>query len=155
MRPRVPPGRLQRGVAAVELALILAFGLFLVPSVVVLGRIFWTYTALQKATHDAARYMASVPVVDILNYDKAQVAIAVAQRMVAQAAAAAHVSPALPAGAVMVSCDGDICGTSGNPPVLIRVSASRLMYDQLNDTDHQLFSGAIAASAVAVVRYGN
>jgi Flp pilus assembly protein TadG len=155
MRPRVPPGRLQRGVAAVELALILAFGLFLVPSVVVLGRIFWTYTALQKATHDAARYMAAVSVVDITNYDKAQVAIAVAQRMVAQAAAAAHISPALPAGAVAVWCDGEVCGSNTIPPVLIRVSASRPLYDQLNDVNHQLFSGAVTVSAVAVVHYAN
>lgn len=155
MRPRVPPGRLQRGIAAVELALILAFGLFLVPSVAVLGRIFWTYTALQKATHDAARYMASVSVLDITTADKGLAAAEVARQMVAQAAAAAHISPALPAGLVGVTCDGTPCGSNTNPPVLILVYASRPMVDQLNDADHQLFSGAITVSATAVVHYAN
>jgi hypothetical protein len=155
MRPRPPAGRLQRGVAAVELALILAFGLFLVPSVMVLGRIFWTYTALQKATHDAARYMASVSVVDITTLAQAQAAVAVAQGMVVQAAAAAHIRPALPAVTVGVTCNGVPCGSTSIPPVLIQVIVARSMSDQLNDDSHRLFEGYIDFTAVAVERYAN
>ena len=155
MRPRLSAGRLQRGVAAVELALILAFGLFLVPSVMVLGRIFWTYTALQKATHDAARYMASVSVIDITTGNNALAAADVARQMVVQAAAAAHISPALPAGLVSVSCDYTACGSSTNPPVLIRVQATRPVYDQLNSADYHLFGDGINVSAEAVVHYAN
>jgi hypothetical protein len=155
MRPRVPPGRLQRGVAAVELALILAFGLALAPSVVVLGRVFWTYTALQKATHDAARYLASVSVIDMTTSAKALAATDVARQMVVQAAAAAHISPALSAGLVTVLCDGFNCGSAPGAPVLIQVHVSATMFDQLNGDDDSLFGGDTAIVVDAVVHYAN
>jgi Flp pilus assembly protein TadG len=155
MRPRVAPGRLQRGVAAVELALILAFGLALAPSVVVLGRVFWTYTALQKATHDAARYLATVSVTDMTTDDKAVVAVGVARQMVLQAAAAAHIRPALSSNSVTVLCDGANCGTVPTAPVLIRVQVSATMFDELNGGDDSLFGGDTFIVAEAVVHYAN
>lgn len=54
-----------RGSVAVECALILPVILALMTSVLLLGRIFWTYTAAEKAAHDAARFLASVPVKDM------------------------------------------------------------------------------------------
>jgi Flp pilus assembly protein TadG len=154
MRPRVPPGRLQRGVAAVELALILALGLFLVPSVAVLGRAFWTYTALQKGTHDAARYMASVSVIDMTTPSKALAAANVARQMVVQAAAAANVRPALPADLVTVLCNGVNCGST-IPPTLIRVYAERPVFDELNSATESLFGADTVVSGDAVVHYAN
>jgi Flp pilus assembly protein TadG len=154
MRPRVPPGRLQRGVAAVELALILSFGLFLVPSVMVLGRVFWTSTALQKATHNAARYMASVSVVDMTTPSKSLAAAEVARQIVVQAAAAAHIRPAFLAGEVTVQCNGNNC-SSNVPPTLIRVYAERPIFDELNSATETLFGGDTTVSAEAVVPYAN
>lgn len=51
----------QTGVAAVELALVLPVLVVLLTSALLFGRIFWYYTVTQKAAHDAARYIASIP----------------------------------------------------------------------------------------------
>lgn len=49
----------QRGLAAVELALILPFLVMLLLGTAELGRLLYQYTSLTKATQDGARYVAS------------------------------------------------------------------------------------------------
>ncbi len=61
MRPPCRAPRRQGGVAAIELALILLFFMGLLPFVLLFGRALLVYTALQKSAHDAARYMATMP----------------------------------------------------------------------------------------------
>lgn len=54
--------RRQRGVAAVELAIVLPI-LFVMMSVpIFFGRYFWHYTVAHKAAADAARYLSSISV---------------------------------------------------------------------------------------------
>lgn len=53
----MPTGR-QRGVAAVEFALVLVVLLMIVAAIIEFGRIFWYDTALTKATRDGARQMS-------------------------------------------------------------------------------------------------
>lgn len=52
--------RAERGVAAVEAAVLLPILIFLLAAVLLVGRYFWYYTAAEKAAHDAARYLSSV-----------------------------------------------------------------------------------------------
>jgi Flp pilus assembly protein TadG len=63
--------RLQRGVAAVELALLLPVIVALLMVPLLFGRIFWHYTVAQKAAHDAALYLSEVPLTDIRSPDRA------------------------------------------------------------------------------------
>jgi len=58
MRPRLPSQHRQRGVALVELALVLTILLTLLAGMVEFGRTFWYYETLTRATRDAARSMS-------------------------------------------------------------------------------------------------
>lgn len=49
----------ERGVAAVEFALVIALLLLIVAGIFEFGRAFWYYDALAKATRDAARYLST------------------------------------------------------------------------------------------------
>lgn len=48
----------QRGVAAVEFAIVLIPLLLITAGIVEFGRVFWYYDALSKATRDGARYLS-------------------------------------------------------------------------------------------------
>lgn len=58
-RARKPVG--QRGMAALEMVLVLPVLLLFLAWITFFGRYFWHYTAAHKAAHDAARYLATVP----------------------------------------------------------------------------------------------
>jgi Flp pilus assembly protein TadG len=80
-----PDVQLQRGVAAIELAILLpAVLIFMVALPLFFGRCLWHYTAIHKATHDAARYLATVPLADMKNPVRAAAAIKVAQYIALQ-----------------------------------------------------------------------
>lgn len=54
--------RCERGTQLIEFALLFPFLLLLFASAVEMGRMFYTYTTLQKATEVGARYLSSRPV---------------------------------------------------------------------------------------------
>lgn len=54
----------ERGVAAVEFALVIALLLLIVAGIFEFGRAFWYYDALAKATRDAARYLSTASPLD-------------------------------------------------------------------------------------------
>jgi Flp pilus assembly protein TadG len=113
-------GRSQRGSAAIELALILMMMFVLLFATLQFGRIFWQYNAVQKATHDAARFLALVPTSEMSDLTKATGARTLAQQIVVDAAAGAKIDPAItsPAVAVEFRCGVNsdaICTYSPNP----------------------------------------
>jgi hypothetical protein len=55
----------QGGFAAVELAIMLPFMVAMLALALLAGRLLWHYTVAQKAAHDAARYLSTVPAHDI------------------------------------------------------------------------------------------
>jgi Flp pilus assembly protein TadG len=55
----------QRGVAAVELAIILPILVVLLAVPFFFGRVFWHYSVAEKAAHDAARYLSSIPLTEM------------------------------------------------------------------------------------------
>jgi Flp pilus assembly protein TadG len=92
----------QRGVAAVEFALLLILLLMIVSGVIEFGRTFWYYDALTKATRDGARFLSDAR-------ESTEVAlntthITTAENMVVDAAISARVS-GFDGSHVMVTCD--------------------------------------------------
>ena len=98
--------RARRGLAAVEMALLLPLFVSLLVFPLFLGRVFWHYTAIERAAQDAARYLSRVPLGDMNNPARAPAA-AVAGQIVA--AELAELSPgSIPYGLTTL-CDGQIC----------------------------------------------
>lgn len=115
--------RRQGGVAAIELALIMLFFMGLLPVVLLFGRALLAYTVMQKSAHDAARYMATLPLPQIINVGAATQNTAFAKQMVAQALA--ETWPAADASRVVIECvyadDAYNCGAYATKPLQVRV----------------------------------
>lgn len=103
----------QKGVAAVEFALVIILLLIIVAGVIEFGRAFWYYNALTKATRDGARFMSEV------STEKIGDSLADAEDLVIAAANAANV-PGFDRGNVEVTCDGAACA-NGTAPEVVRV----------------------------------
>lgn len=73
--------RFQRGIAAVELAIILPVMLTLLTVPLYFGRVFWHYTVAQKAAHDATRYMSDLPLTEFSSTARIGFALAVAREI--------------------------------------------------------------------------
>ena len=117
------PSARQNGVAAIELALIMLFFMGLLPVVLLFGRALLMYTAMQKSAHDAARYMATLPLQQMTNETSANQAAAFAARMIGDALE--QTGPVLSTNLIRVDCiyaDGDYpCGTFVTKPLQVRV----------------------------------
>lgn len=126
------PGSLthQRGVAAVELALVIIFLLLLTAGIVEFGRAFWYYDALTKATRDGARMLS---VADRATFSTGTF-IDDAKNRVVQAANAANVKPPLTTGQVAVTClDASFgavgCDSGNGAPANVQVAISGYAID--------------------------
>lgn len=108
----------QRGVAAVEFALLAMLLVVLLVAPLSMGRILWHYTVMQKAAHDAARYLAQVPDGELRTPNLVPHAERVARAIVA--AELADLNPGDYVPAVTVQCDGVNCSGSASP-VTVRV----------------------------------
>lgn len=87
----------QRGVAAVEFALVLFVLMVLVSGTVEIGRTIWYFNSLSKSTRDGARLLSMTPVAALSG------GVASARNLVVASASAAGV-PDLTAAHVEVSC---------------------------------------------------
>jgi len=137
MRRAVPMPRqaAQRGVAAIEMALILTVSFALFPFVLWFGRAFYEYNVLLKASDEAGRYMASLSQVEVTTAASWLQASATATRMIGATAAAAGLNtvPDL----IQIACHPDPCGSPNDPPASIELSfvvamTDDLMYDTTN-----------------------
>lgn len=94
----------QRGVAAVELALVLPLFFIVLAPLILYARYMWHYTVAQKAAQDAARYMSTVSAMEFRSKTLAAyaqaVAVEIARTEVAELAPGDSISDAI------VSCDG-------------------------------------------------
>jgi hypothetical protein len=90
-----PVGAAQRGVAAIELAILLPLLVLIFTGMIEYGRLMWHYDVLAKATRDAARYLS--------NEQDVAAAMASARNMVDNTAAAAGVGD-LDGGDVSITC---------------------------------------------------
>lgn len=135
MKPSIRENKLrsqrrQRGVAAIELALILPILLTLLTFPFFYARCFWHYTVAQKAAQDAARYMATVPLAEMRSKTLAgaaqQIAEEIAKREIAELTPGKTFDPP------QITCDGLTCGNStGKTPSKVRAYISFGMADTM------------------------
>jgi uncharacterized membrane protein len=118
--------RRQRGIAAVELAIVLPVLVLLLVFPLYLGRVFWHYTALQYAAQDAARYLSKAPVSEMGNPTRGAAVTAVAEAIVAQELA--ELAPGSFPYALVITCDGTACVGFATPAV-VRVNITLFMED--------------------------
>lgn len=117
----------QRGIAAVELALILLFTSFILPVVFLFARVFYHYNVIKQATQDAANAMALTPRVELITSSGMASAKARSIQLVVSAIESAGITP--PEDLVVeIYCSGSAC-VAATPVVEIRVFASFTLFD--------------------------
>ena len=145
-------GSLQRGVAAVEFAVILPLLIILLTFPVFFGRVFMHYSVAQKAAHDAARYLASIPLVEMTSQTRSGAAATIARQI-----ATTELEELNPGSGsnvyVDVLCDGFSCGFA--TPTVITVSVRMRMFDDFfNDfTWEAVGNNGIPLQAIVSVPY--
>lgn len=118
--------RRQRGIAAVELAIILPVLVLLLVFPLYFGRVYWHYTVIQQAAQDAARYLSKVPAVEISHPTRAPAVVAVANAIVDLELA--ELAPGAYPYAVTVTCGGGTC-VGFSIPTTVRVNIQMYMQD--------------------------
>lgn len=101
--------RVPRGVAAVELTIIIVMCWVLFPLIFLVGRLLYDYTVLRQAAHDAAMYAATVPAVDYKTLSSAALVGAQADAIVRRTVAATAIRPDSDL-SIVVLCDNFGCG---------------------------------------------
>jgi hypothetical protein len=144
--------RSERGIAAVEFAVLLPVMLAFFAFSLFFGRVFWHYTAAQKAAHDAARYLSSVPTMQINTPGRTTNVVQVAQAIAQAETEGLNPGPYPPV--ISVLCDGLICD-GFSVPTTITVGVRVAMFD---DSLYWLTSDVIGASplpltATVTMRY--
>lgn len=113
------PGRRQRGVVALELALSLPLILTLLTALVFYGRFMYHYEVVQKAAWAGARYLSSVPAIHMKNQQRAAQEMALATYLIKEELSA--LAPAPEQLFITVNCDGTPCGLFNFLPSTINV----------------------------------
>ncbi len=135
----------QRGAAAVELALILSATIVLMPAVALFARVFFQYSVMKEATRDAAAYMATIPRAAMHDETERARTIAIAQRIVSDAAEAAGMTGSTQVAQAYVECDNAVC--FGAVPEILGVTVTFRIDDEVfagltgrwTDADHSFW----------------
>ncbi|MBZ2206062.1 TadE family protein [Massilia soli] len=120
----------QRGIAAVELALILLATSFLLPAIFLFARVFYHYNVLKQATQDAANAMAMTPRMEMISASGMNAAKARSTQMVINAITSAGIRPPEELW-VIIYCNGGVGMCIHSSAVVeINVSASFTLFDE-------------------------
>lgn len=119
MSAALPRGR-QRGAVALELALSLPVMLTLLVALVFYGRVMYHYEVVQKAAWAGARYLSSMPAVNMKNQQQAAQEMALATALINTELSA--LSPEPGSLYVSVNCDSAPCGLYNYLPAMINVT---------------------------------
>jgi Flp pilus assembly protein TadG len=112
--------RRQRGVAALELALSLPVLLSMLVVLTFYGRVMYNYEVVQKAAWVGARYLSSVPAVNIKNPQLAAQEVALASHLIEQELTA--LAPAPGRLIIAITCDSVPCNALLNyAPAMVTV----------------------------------
>lgn len=119
----------ERGVAAIEMTVVLFLGFVLLVAVVLLGRLTWHAIAMQKAVSNVGRIVTAMPFETLTTFEVAEPLQALAVAHIQTAARSAGLDTRPPASMTLVQCDGLACG---EPQVgMIRVSTSIRFHDTI------------------------
>ncbi|MRV71069.1 hypothetical protein GJ700_04965 [Duganella sp. FT92W] len=147
----VAPRRARRGVAAIELALVLCASVLLAPALLSIGTVFLNYVALHKAVHEGARAMAALPPQALGNNAAIVQARAATAALVVATAQQAGLATPLTADIVFVGCDGVICNALPASTVTVSASVNVPMLPGLFST---VTSDTLQLQAIHTMRYG-
>lgn len=135
-----------RGVAAVEFAILLPLLFVLLSAPLFIGRVLWHYTVAQKAAHDAARYLVSVPESEMRTVALAPHAAALAREIVAAELADLNPGATPPDVTVQcnngVNCNGIVAWTSVHVIVAVEMS-DPFLGSSLAARDGLVFTGDV------------
>lgn len=137
----------QRGVAAVELALILPLLVGMLALTIFFARVFWHYTVAQKAAHDAARYVATVPQTE-MHATRIAATMSIAEQLLDEELA--DLNPGDIPVSPFVLCDGWNCNGI-TTPTTISVRVQMQMTDPMFGPMVQLFTGQDSLVITAIV----
>lgn len=120
------------GSVAVEMAIILPIFLLLLAVPLYLGRIFWFYSAGQKAAHDAARYLSTATQADMRTFGGGfnEANVAATARWIAQQELEG-ILPLTDGILIDIQCDGGTCGYG--VPSTVHVGIKIGIHDALFD----------------------
>jgi Flp pilus assembly protein TadG len=129
---RTIPGSHQRGVAAIELAILLPILIIGLAWLVLLAQYMWHYTVVHRAAQDAARFLSTVPRAEMSSR-----VLAGRVRDVASEIVRRELSDLAPEDELLdpeVECDTDDCGFTTGAPQTVRVKVSFDFYDRIFQT---------------------
>lgn len=109
----------QRGVAAIELALLLPILIIALAPMILCARYMWHYTVAHKAAQDAARYMSTVSQAELMSMTLGVQARSVAMEIVRREMA--ELQPGRNIIQTEVQCDSAQCGVKEAVPRTVRV----------------------------------
>lgn len=142
----------ERGAAAVEMALILPILLLLLALPFYLAKVFWCYTAMQKAAHDAARFLSTANPMEIRSLaDDEAVVTGLAKAIVR--AETAELNPIENQRTITVDCDLQACGNA--VPQKVRVVVTMQIGDPIFNSFTSIFTGdeGLPLTADVTMRY--
>jgi Flp pilus assembly protein TadG len=144
--------RFQRGVAAVEFAVILPVLLGVLAFCLFFGRVCWHYTTAEKAAHDASRYLSAVPSIEWRTPARAANVVLVARAIAEQEVAGLNPGPYAPV--ITVACDAITCD-GFSTPANIAVTVRLAMFDErfYNFTSDTLGDAPLTLTASVSMRY--
>jgi hypothetical protein len=142
----MPPKTRQRGIAAVEAALILPIFVIFLTVPIYYARCFWHYTVAQKAAQDATRYLAQVSAAEMRSRPLAQAAgntaLQIAQKELAELAPGSVIDTPI------VYCNTLPCGSLiGAVPATVGVFITFSMRDNIFGIIDDRFGLVITADA--------
>jgi hypothetical protein len=158
---RLPSGRPLRyagGTAAVELAVLLPILMLLLAAPLFFGRIFWHYTAAQKAAHDAVRFLSTASAAEMRTPGAGgtEAPIAAAAREIVRMELA-ELNPGPDQPFIDVQCNGIGCA-GFTIPTKVTVSVRMPMYDEFFGAFTAQFTGGdqiLLQAAVTMDYVGN
>lgn len=143
--------RLERGVAAIELALILPFLVLMMALALLFGRTFWHYNVIQKAAHDSARYMSSVSQHDMRGMSRATASATVAYAIIDEEMGDLNFEST--PWSVTVRCDETVCDGLTVPRIIRVIIRLEMANDILGDLTYGFFGDGLVMTADVSMPY--